>query len=266
MDEFELIDRFFQGRTEPRADTLLGIGDDAAILATDGRHLISAMAASSPTTAMKSDPRIGPEEGDGADKARAVFAQALIRLALRGIPPRWMTLALSLESVDGDRSVGWLESFACGMEEICRSCEVELVGGDTTRGANRIVVFALGLSSSPSPLPQAGASKLRQGRAAQEGIPSTGAGESESPLGDRADSFRLGLTGFSSAAVSDLIALCRSPVAARFGPSIFRVLDDRQAFSGDESLVASIDIRCDGQGEEALRLYAARHIEVIELP
>ncbi|WP_025772608.1 AIR synthase related protein [Thioalkalivibrio sp. HK1] len=270
MDEFEIIDRFFQGSTSPRSDTLLGIGDDAAILATGGRPLISAMATLNPMVATKGDSSIDSGQDEGADEARAVFAQALIRLCLRRITPRWVTLALSLESVAGDRSIAWLESFACGVKEICRSCEVELVGGDTTRGANRIVVFAHGLSRSSLSPRQARASTSRQGRKAQEMPPGFSASMRASEGEDRSkvssDSLRLGFTRFSSAAVSDLIALYRSPVAERIGPSIFGVSDEPRASSGGESLVASIDIRCDDEGKEALRLYAARHIEVVELP
>ncbi|MBF2758749.1 MAG: hypothetical protein ISN28_00540 [Ectothiorhodospiraceae bacterium AqS1] len=263
MDEFEIIDRFFKGRTESRCDTLLGIGDDAAILATGGRRLVSEMAALNPMPAPTGDRGIDRGQDEGALAARALFAQALLRLALRRIAPRWATLALSVERIDGERSAAWLESFAAGMEGICRACKVELIGGDTTRGANRIVVFAHGLSPK-----QAKASTPRQGPAAQAGIALAAASDGGRlvPSGAGIEPLRLGLRAFSVAAVSDLIALCRSPVAEGFGRALFRGIEDPDLGSSEKPLVAAIDIRCDEAGKEALRSYAAKHIEVIELP
>ena len=129
MDEFELIERCFRGRTAWRPGTVLGIGDDAALLDTAGRPLANARATVS---------LAGPA-GAGA-AARHVFGAALIRLAARAVTPRWATLGITLEAVHPD----WIESFSASAAEACDACGVELVGGDTTRGPGRATVFALG--------------------------------------------------------------------------------------------------------------------------
>ena len=140
MDEFELITRCFRDRAPRRPDTVLGIGDDAALLDTGGLPLVHVWA----TAAFS----IGD---DAAGVARYVFAAALLRLAARAVMPRWTTLGLTLEAAEP----GWLEPFSTAATAVCEASGVELVGGDTTRGPGRATVFALGagpvLPSRPEP-------------------------------------------------------------------------------------------------------------------
>ena len=133
MDEFEIIARCFRDRTPRRPDTVLGIGDDAALLDTGGLPLVHAGA----TAAF-------PSHGDAAGVARRVFGTALLRLAARAATPRWTTLALTLEAADPD----WLERFSIAAAAVCEASGVELVGGDTTRGPGRATVFALGAGAA----------------------------------------------------------------------------------------------------------------------
>ena len=133
MDEFELIERCLRERTTRRAGTVLGIGDDAALLDTGGRPLVRARA----TTAFS-------VHDDAAGTARYAFGAAFIRLAAQAVRPRWATLALTLDVGDPD----WTESFAATIASVCDACEVELVGGDTTRGPGRATVFALGTATT----------------------------------------------------------------------------------------------------------------------
>ena len=142
MDEFELITRCFRDRATRRPDTVLGIGDDAALLDTGGRSLVHARATVS--FCVGDDP--------GAIACRA-FGGALLRLAARGPTPRWATLGLTLEADDRD----WIEHFSTVAAAVCSANTVELIGGDTTRGPGRVTVFALGaqdaLSHRPAPRP-----------------------------------------------------------------------------------------------------------------
>ena len=150
MDEFELIACCFRDRTPRRHDTVLGIGDDAALLDTGGLPLVHAG-----TTATFS------AHGDGAGVARRVFGTALLRLAARAATPRWVTLALTLEAVDPD----WLERFSTAAAAVCEASGVELAGGDTTRGPGRATVFALGAGTAlphrPEPRPRTAAIGVR---------------------------------------------------------------------------------------------------------
>ncbi len=129
MDEFELIERCFRDRAIRRPGTVLGIGDDAAVLDPDGLPLIRAWA----TVPL-------PTGDEGAATARHVFGAAFIRLAARAARPRWATLALTLEAAAPAQT----ESFAIAAASLCDACGVELVGGDTTRGPGRATVFASG--------------------------------------------------------------------------------------------------------------------------
>ena len=142
MDEFELIARCFRDRVLPRPGSVLGIGDDAALVDTGGLPLAHARA----TTPFR-------DNDDGAATAGHAFGAAFIRLAAHAVRPRWATLGLTLESGAPER----IESFAAAAAAACQTCGVELIGGDTTRGPGRVTVFALGtradhpLQTAPRP-------------------------------------------------------------------------------------------------------------------
>ena len=144
MDEFELITRCFRARTIRRRGTVLGIGDDAALLDTGGLPLAHARATA---------PFAGSDTG--ALTAGRAFGAAFIRLAAQAATPRWATLGLTLEAGDPD----WVEGFAAATAATCEACGVELIGGDTTRGPGRATVFALGTGSAlpREPAPARGA-------------------------------------------------------------------------------------------------------------
>ena len=144
MDEFELISRCFRARAVWRRGTVLGIGDDAALLDTGGLPLAHARATA---------PFTGNDAAAGV--ARRAFGTAFIRLAAHAVTPRWATLGLTLEAGDPD----WVERFAAATGAICEACGVELIGGDTTRGPGRATVFALGTGSAlpHEPAPARGA-------------------------------------------------------------------------------------------------------------
>ena len=129
MDEFDLIGRFFRDRATRRPGTVLGIGDDAALLDTSGLPLVCARATVPFRTL-----------DDCAGTARHAFGAAFIRLAARAATPRWATLALTLEA-DTPAPV---ESFSVAAAALCDACGVDLIGGDTTRGPGRATVFASG--------------------------------------------------------------------------------------------------------------------------
>lgn len=135
VDEFELIRHCFRDRTTRRPGTVLGIGDDAAVLDTGGLPLVHVGA----TVAFS-------DRDDGAGTARCVFAAAFIRLAARAARPWWATLALTLDT----RDPAWVESFSAAAAAACNACGVELVGGDTTHGPGRATVFALAAESALS--------------------------------------------------------------------------------------------------------------------
>jgi len=121
IGEFDIIERYFK-RTSADADVLLGVGDDAAVLAVDG-----AMAVTVDTLVS------GVHFPDGMAASLLgyrLMAVNLSDLAAMGAEPRWATLALTLPKPDEL----WLEGFSRGLYELAERFGVSLVGGDLTRG------------------------------------------------------------------------------------------------------------------------------------
>ena len=128
MDEFELIERFFAGH-DRAPGVVVGIGDDGAVLQPDpGRELVAVV-----------DAVVGgvhfPVDIDPVDLGYRAVAVNLSDIAAMGARPRWMTLSLTLPSVDPE----WLQAFARGLHEAASAHDVALVGGDTTSGGNTVV-------------------------------------------------------------------------------------------------------------------------------
>jgi thiamine-monophosphate kinase len=61
-------------------------------------------------------------------------------MAAMGAKPRWATLALALPAADED----WIAAFAAGFYALADRFDVDLIGGDTTRGPLCICVTILG--------------------------------------------------------------------------------------------------------------------------
>ncbi|MBL8259637.1 MAG: thiamine-phosphate kinase [Candidatus Competibacteraceae bacterium] len=129
--EFSLIDRHFAARRRARADVALGIGDDGALLLPHaGQQLVVTLDAlvAGVHFFAAADP-----EGLG-HKALAVN---LSDLAAMGATPAWATLALVLPEADEV----WLERFCRGLFALADRHDVQLVGGDTTRGPTTVIAL-----------------------------------------------------------------------------------------------------------------------------
>jgi thiamine-monophosphate kinase len=134
MDEFELIHRYFSRLGAARADVLLGVGDDAAILrAADDADLVAAV-----DTIVSG--RHFPEGSEARSIGHRALAVNLSDLAAMGASPAWAMLSLTLPRAEPD----WLEGFARGFGDLARAHEVMLVGGDTTAGPLAVSVQIMG--------------------------------------------------------------------------------------------------------------------------
>jgi thiamine-monophosphate kinase len=69
------------------------------------------------------------------------LAVGLSDLAAMGAKPAWFTLALSLPEVNTE----WLKSFSQGLAELANQHQIQLVGGDTTRGPLTISIQVHGI-------------------------------------------------------------------------------------------------------------------------
>jgi len=144
--EFALIDRHFR-RAPRHADVRLGVGDDAAIIApapgcelaisvdmlVEGRHFFAGT--------------------DPVALGHKTLAVNLSDLAAMGARPRFALLAGALPEADE----AWLTRFMEGFRALADAHDVELIGGDTTRGPRNLCVTIIGEVPSGQALTRAGA-------------------------------------------------------------------------------------------------------------
>ncbi len=134
LSEFQLIERYFHRAPRPAGPVRLGVGDDCALL-----HIPAGE-----TLAVSTDMLVeGRHFFTGANPhalGHKTLAVNLSDLAAIGARPLGFTLALSLPSADAD----WLQAFSTGLLALADSHQIELVGGDTTRGPLNLCVTVLG--------------------------------------------------------------------------------------------------------------------------
>lgn len=131
MNEFDIIRHYFD---DPNGDATIGIGDDAAVISPpagvplsiavdtliEGVHFYAGSAA--------------------ADIGYRALAVNLSDLAAMAATPKYYTLALTIPQFDED----WLHRFSAAMHALAREHAMQLIGGDTTRGALSITVQVIG--------------------------------------------------------------------------------------------------------------------------
>lgn len=131
MSEFDLIRKHF---TRPTKHSNLGIGDDAALIAVSaGMEL-----------AVSTDMLVaGTHFFADADPCKLGWKSLAVNLsdmAAMGAKPKWATLAISLP----ENNTTWLGLFSQGFFSCAEAFEVDLIGGDTTRGPLNICVQIMG--------------------------------------------------------------------------------------------------------------------------
>ncbi len=131
--EFDLIARI-RARAGTRDDIVLGIGDDAALLAPPpGKQLVV-------TADTLNDGVHFPHGTPAADIGWKALAVNLSDLAAMGADAAWCTLSLSLPQSDA----AWIDGFLDGFLALAGEHGIALVGGDTTRGPLSLSVTAMG--------------------------------------------------------------------------------------------------------------------------
>jgi thiamine-monophosphate kinase len=145
--EFSIIQHYFEQLTASRDDVDLGIGDDCALLKCPAGQSI----------AVTMDTLI---EGihffadvDPQTLGHKSLAVSLSDLAAMGAKPAWFTLAITLPDIN-ER---WLEAFCKGLSTLANEHNIQLVGGDTTRGPLAITIQAHGLVEDNKALTRGGA-------------------------------------------------------------------------------------------------------------
>lgn len=113
---------------------LLGVGDDCALIAAEAGSVFAL------STDMLVEGRHFHVGADAHQLGHKALAVNLSDLAAMGAAPRYATLALALPEADE----AWLEQFSRGLLRLADAFDVELIGGDTTRGPRNISITAIG--------------------------------------------------------------------------------------------------------------------------
>lgn len=131
MSEFNLIKQHF---TRPTRHTNLGIGDDAALISLSaGMELVISADMLVANTHFFA-------EADPYKLGWKALAVNISDMAAMGANPRWATLAIALPNNDTQ----WLSEFSRGFFACAAEFDVDLIGGDTTRGPLNICVQIMG--------------------------------------------------------------------------------------------------------------------------
>jgi thiamine-monophosphate kinase len=148
--EFSLIERYFRGPGQANSSAPgihLGIGDDAAVSQLPGQQLL--VQTIDTLIAGRHFPRSATAR-DIAYKALSVNVSDLVAM---GAQPWTFLLALTLPDEDEE----FLQGFSDGLFEAAEDYSIELVGGDTCRGALSITIQANGLVPESAYLRRSGA-------------------------------------------------------------------------------------------------------------
>lgn len=132
IGEFGLIRRIAAVLGPAGEGVFVGIGDDAAVLATDGRRSLLA----------SSDMLIEGVHFDLAyfspeDLGRRLVAVNLSDIAAMGGIPRWALVSLGLRP---EMEADFVERMYTGMDEVAREFGLTIVGGDTCRSPRALVI------------------------------------------------------------------------------------------------------------------------------
>lgn len=124
MKEFDFIKQYLYQQSTQDPQVVLGIGDDAAIVRPDANYDIH----------ISSDMLIGGRhfftDVSATDLAHRVLAVNLSDMAAMGATPKWALLSVALPELNED----WVKAFCDSLFALAASHQVQLIGGDTTRG------------------------------------------------------------------------------------------------------------------------------------
>jgi thiamine-monophosphate kinase len=142
--EFALINQYFK---RPTTHTKLGVGDDAALIVpTPGQELVISTDLLVEGTHFLADT-------DAEALGWKTLAVNISDLAAMGAQPRWALLAAVLPAPTPE----WTGTFARGFFECANRYNIDLIGGDTTRGPRAFCVTILGEAPAGEALRRNGA-------------------------------------------------------------------------------------------------------------
>lgn len=129
--EFALIDKYF---TRPTRHTVQGVGDDGAIVRpAPGCELVIS------TDMLVAGTHFLPND-DPEDLGWKTLAVNVSDMAAMGAQPRWALLAAALPAA----TESWIEKFARGFFACAEEFNIDVIGGDTTKGPRNFCVTIFG--------------------------------------------------------------------------------------------------------------------------
>ena len=148
VGEFGLI-KALAAWLPPGPRTLVGIGDDAAVLAVpDGRVVAT-------TDFLLEGRHFRLDWASAADVGHKAAARSLADLAAMGAEPSALLVALAAPA---DLRLGWARELAAGLADECARAGATVIGGDTARAdAVLLAVTGLGDLAGRAPVRRSGA-------------------------------------------------------------------------------------------------------------
>ncbi|WP_284191355.1 thiamine-phosphate kinase [Vibrio zhanjiangensis] len=145
--EFNLIEKYFVGRQPSRKDVMLAAGDDCALVKVpEGMSLaISTDTLVAGTHFLK--------HANPAWVAHKALAANISDLAAMGATPAWVSLALTLPELDES----WLAPFCDSFFKLADYFNIQLIGGDTTKGPLSLTLTVQGFVAHDKALRRDGA-------------------------------------------------------------------------------------------------------------
>jgi len=146
MHEFDLIQSYFNWRlTDP--SILLGVGDDAALFELEPDHQLVVS-----TDTLEEDIHFFRDTSP-SDIAYKSLAVNLSDIAAMGAIAKCFTLSLTLPKINHN----WLKEFSTSLKETARLYNVNLIGGDTTKGSLNITITMMGSIKKGKSIQRSGA-------------------------------------------------------------------------------------------------------------
>ena len=146
-NEFAIIRQYFSDIGAPGANTVLDIGDDAAVVEVPyGYQQVVCMDTLNAGVHF-------PLDTDPADIACKALAVNLSDLAAMAAQPDWFQMSLSLPHSEP----AWIEAFAAELRRSAETHGIRLIGGDTCHGELSITVQVAGLVKAGEFVTRAGA-------------------------------------------------------------------------------------------------------------
>lgn len=145
--EFNLINRYFSNRQPQRKDVFLALGDDCALVKPPENVRI----------AISTDTLVGGThfliDANPAWVAHKALASNISDLAAMGATPAWVSFALTMPNPDE----AWLKPFCDAFFELANYYNIQLIGGDTTKGPLSLTLTVQGFVPQEQALLRSGA-------------------------------------------------------------------------------------------------------------